>query len=75
MKPSPMPVAIEYVSGIVTAVTTADDARLARTLRQIPLGRMGTADEIAGAALFLASPLASYVLGHTIVVDGGKSLS
>jgi 3-oxoacyl-[acyl-carrier protein] reductase len=59
----------------LTAVTTDDEARLARTLRTIPLGRMGTPDEIAGAALFLASPLASYVLGHTIVVDGGKSLS
>jgi 3-oxoacyl-[acyl-carrier protein] reductase len=59
----------------LTAVTTGDAKRLQRTLRQIPLGRMGTADEIAGAALFLASPLASYVLGHTIIVDGGKSLS
>lgn len=68
-------VAPGLVPSKLTAVTTADDARLARTLRQIPLGRMGTADEIAGAALFLASPLASYVLGHTIVVDGGKSLS
>jgi 3-oxoacyl-[acyl-carrier protein] reductase len=68
-------VAPGLVPSKLTAVTTGDDARLARTLRQIPLGRMGTADEIAGAALFLASPLASYVLGHTIVVDGGKSLS
>jgi 3-oxoacyl-[acyl-carrier protein] reductase len=59
----------------LTAVTTGDEKRLARTLRQIPIGRLGTPDEIAGAALFLASPLASYVLGHTIVVDGGKSLS
>ncbi|MDB5722635.1 MAG: putative 3-oxoacyl-acyl carrier protein reductase [Alphaproteobacteria bacterium] len=59
----------------LTEVTTGDEKRLARTLRQIPIGRMGTPDEIAGAALFLASPLASYVLGHTIVVDGGKSLS
>lgn len=59
----------------LTAVTIDDEKRLARTLRQIPLGRTGTPDEIAGAALFLASPLASYVLGHTIVVDGGKSLS
>jgi 3-oxoacyl-[acyl-carrier protein] reductase len=59
----------------LTSVTTDDAARLARTLRRIPLGRMGAPEEIAGAALFLASPLASYVLGHTIVVDGGKSLS
>jgi 3-oxoacyl-[acyl-carrier protein] reductase len=59
----------------LTAVTTQDGKRLKKALDQIPLGRMGTAEEIAGAALFLASPLASYVLGHTIVVDGGKSLS
>ncbi|MEA3001799.1 MAG: 3-oxoacyl-[acyl-carrier protein] reductase [Sphingomonadales bacterium] len=59
----------------LTSITTGDAGRLARTLRGIPLGRMGTPEEIAGAALFLASPLASYVLGHTIVVDGGKSLS
>jgi 3-oxoacyl-[acyl-carrier protein] reductase len=59
----------------LTAVTTQDGKRLEKALNQIPLGRMGTAEEIAGAALFLASPLASYVLGHTVVVDGGKSLS
>lgn len=59
----------------LTTVTTEDPKRLASTLRRIPIGRLGTPAEIAGAALFLASPLASYVLGHTIVVDGGKSLS
>jgi len=59
----------------LTTVTTDDPKRLASMLRKIPIGRLGTPEEIAGAALFLASPLASYVLGHTIVVDGGKSLS
>jgi peroxisomal 2,4-dienoyl-CoA reductase len=39
-----------------------------------PLGRLGTIDDIAGAALFLCSPLASYVNGVTLVVDGGQSL-
>lgn len=58
----------------LTAITTGDEKRLAGALRQIPIGRLGSPEEIAGAALFLASPLASYVLGHTIVVDGGKSL-
>lgn len=37
----------------------------------IPMGRPGTTDEIAGAALFLASDLSGYVTGHTLLVDGG----
>ncbi|KAH9005877.1 short-chain dehydrogenase/reductase SDR [Lactarius hatsudake] len=38
----------------------------------IPLARPGTADEAAAAMLFLASPLASYVTGHTLEVTGGR---
>ena len=40
----------------------------------IPAGRLGTPDDMAGACLFLASPLASYVYGQTLVVDGGRIL-
>jgi NAD(P)-dependent dehydrogenase (short-subunit alcohol dehydrogenase family) len=36
-----------------------------------PLGRFGDADELAGAAIYLISPAASYTTGETIVVDGG----
>jgi 3-oxoacyl-[acyl-carrier protein] reductase len=40
-------------------------------LKQIPLGRFGTAEEVALVALFLCSPMASYVSGQTIEVNGG----
>ena len=40
----------------------------------IPLGRMGTVDDIGHAAVFLASPLATYITGVVLCVDGGNSL-
>ncbi len=39
--------------------------------KQIPLGRLGEAQEIVDAALFLASPMASYITGHVLNVNGG----
>jgi 3-oxoacyl-[acyl-carrier protein] reductase len=40
----------------------------------IPLGRLGTVEEIAHTMLFLASDEAAYITGQTIVVDGGSTL-
>jgi 3-oxoacyl-[acyl-carrier protein] reductase len=45
------------------------------TLAKIPFGRFGTPQEIAHAALFLASPFAGWITGQTLVVDGGQMLS
>jgi 3-oxoacyl-[acyl-carrier protein] reductase len=58
----------------LTKVTTQNPQRREGALARIPSGRMGEPSDMAGAALFLASPLAAYVNGHTLVVDGGLSL-
>jgi len=55
----------------MTEATRNDPARLNRFLSNIPLGRIGLATEIAGPAVFLASGMASYVNGVTLLVDGG----
>lgn len=63
-----------FIPTRLTAKTT-EDQRLADTaLARIPMGRFGTSDEMAGVAVFLASPLASYVTGQTILADGGMLL-
>ena len=54
----------EMVSGL-------DDRQLQKLVRGTPLRRLATVDEIADAALFLISPSAAFITGHTLVVDGG----
>ncbi|HWB45375.1 MAG TPA: SDR family oxidoreductase [Hyphomicrobiaceae bacterium] len=53
----------------------ADAEDLRRRLERIPMQRMGTVDDIGMAAVFLASPMASYVTGAQLVVDGGSGLA
>ena len=63
-----------FVPTKMTAVTADRPERLEATLRKIPVGRPGTPADMAGAALFLASDLSSYIVGQTILVDGGRLL-
>ncbi|HMO07879.1 MAG TPA: SDR family oxidoreductase, partial [Paracoccaceae bacterium] len=60
---------------IATAMTEAlTEDQKSRLLADIPAGRMGTAEEVAAAVLYLASPEAAYVTGATLHVNGGMAM-
>lgn len=60
---------------IATAMTDALNDQQKEALNgKIPAGRMGTADEIAAAVVFLASPEAAYITGNTLHVNGGMAM-
>ena len=63
------------IAGLMTTenaeVTYGDAQAQAAVARSMPLGRMGTGDDLAGAVLWLCTPLASWVSGARIQVDGG----
>jgi 3-oxoacyl-[acyl-carrier protein] reductase len=63
-----------FVATKMTQVTTGNPERLKGVVSRIPVKRLGTPGDMANVALFLASPLAAYVIGQTIPVDGGLML-
>ncbi len=68
------PGSIEFPGGVWDRRKTDNPPLYNAVLRSTPFGRLGYPEEVANVALFLASPLASWVTGQTIVVDGGQLL-
>ena len=64
-------VAPTFIETELTAVTLSDPLLRGDVLSRIPLGHLGTPDDVAAAVVFLASDEARMITGHTLLVDGG----
>jgi 3-oxoacyl-[acyl-carrier protein] reductase len=69
------PGSIAFADGLWDRRKREEPELYAATLAKIPFGRYGKPEEIAHAALFLASPYAGWITGQTLCVDGGQGLS
>jgi len=63
-----------FVDTRLASAILKNDELLAHVLAKTPMRRYGTPDEIAGGALYLASDAASFLTGHTLVIDGGMTI-
>jgi NAD(P)-dependent dehydrogenase (short-subunit alcohol dehydrogenase family) len=66
---SVIPGPIDHTEGMARLAPNAAAREIAR--KSLPLGRFGTKEEVADLALFLASPMAAYITGAIVPVDGG----
>lgn len=62
-----------YIATEINKATLADSQFNRTVIDRTPLGRWASPDELAGPAVFLASPAAGFVSGHVLMVDGGMS--
>jgi NAD(P)-dependent dehydrogenase (short-subunit alcohol dehydrogenase family) len=59
---------------MVAGMLVSEEEAMKELMKNVPIGRLGRAEEIAGAVLWLCSPGASYVIGHALSVDGGYTV-
>jgi NAD(P)-dependent dehydrogenase (short-subunit alcohol dehydrogenase family) len=59
---------------MVAGMLVTEKEAMAELMRDVPIGRLGRAEEVADAVLWLCSPGASYVIGHSLAVDGGYTV-
>jgi NAD(P)-dependent dehydrogenase (short-subunit alcohol dehydrogenase family) len=63
-----------FVDTRLASAILKNDELLNRVISRTPMARYGTPDEIAGGALYLSSDAASFLTGHTLVIDGGMTI-